>query len=178
MTVQPPSDGRLAATGSAGPSGIGGWLILPLLGFIGTILLTGWSLAQALVAWNGLVAIFSARSGPLTTVQLPTAVSFVAGILVIASAAYCLYLMFAGKRAIIKFATAHYLILAAAGILEAWAQSVMEKSIPDMPPDPAVYRDAVRGVIIALIWIPYFHMSKRVRNTFTETNAPARAAAE
>jgi hypothetical protein len=161
---QPPA---ASPTEKPGPVGLGGWLILPLLGFIGTILLTGWNLVQAASGWSGLAAIFGAESGPLTSVKVPLAVSTVAGILVVFSAAYCLYLMFAKKRAIIKFATAHYLVLAAAGLLDLWAQFALEAAIPNLPPDPSGLKEAVRGVVIAGIWVPYFHLSKRVRNTFT-----------
>jgi hypothetical protein len=163
-----------AGTAPAGPHGLGGWLILPIIGFIGTIALTGWNLAQALASWDGLVAIFTTTSGPLAEARFPTAGSLVAGLLVMASAAYCLYLMFTRKRAIITFATAHYLILAAAGLFEWWGTGVLERAIPNMPPDPSAVRDGVRGLVIAAIWIPYFNLSRRVRNTFVNPVAPER----
>src|SRR5437868_1417113 len=77
----------------AGPVGIGGWLILPIIGFVGTIALTAWSVVSALRSWDGLVAIFTASEGPLAQIRVPVAASLVAGLLVIASAAWCLYLM-------------------------------------------------------------------------------------
>jgi hypothetical protein len=151
------------------PSGINGWLILPVIGFIGTILITGSNLLQAANETNQLVAIFSATSGPLVAMKVPTALSLVAGALVIASGSYCLYLVVAKKRAIINFATAHYLILASAGLIDIWTLSAMEKAIPNTPFEPAVFRDAFRGIAIACIWIPYFRISKRVKNTFTNS---------
>ena len=147
-----------------GPRGLGGWLILPIIGFIGTIALTGWNLTEIVRSWDGMVAIFTTES--MKDARLPVALSFLGGALVIASAALCLFLIFAKKRAIVKFATAHYLILAAAGLIDLWGQGVLERAIPGMPPDPTAIRDAVRGFVIAAIWIPYFHVSKRVRNTF------------
>jgi hypothetical protein len=55
-----------------GPSGIGGWLILPIIGFIGPIVLTLVNLSQALKEIDGLVAIFEATSGPLAALKIPT----------------------------------------------------------------------------------------------------------
>ena len=162
----PPTPVPAPPAATPGPAGIGGWLILPLLGFIGTILLTGWSIVQALQSWGGLVAIFTATEGALVQFKVPTAASLIAGILVIASAAYCLYLMFAKKRTMVRFATAHYLILAVGGLVDLWAGLAMERVMPEMH-DPSAIKEAVRGVLIAFIWIPYFQVSKRVRNTFT-----------
>ncbi len=155
-----------------GPRGLGGWLILPIIGFIGTILLTGWNLSEIIRSWDGMVAIFTNES--MKGARLPVGLSFLAAALVIASAAFCLFLIFAKRRAIVTFATAHYLILAVAGLVDLWGQGVLERALPNMPPDPAAIRDAVRGVVIAAIWIPYFNVSKRVRNTFV--NPPAGVA--
>jgi len=69
--------------GSPGPCGIGGWLVLPIIGFVGTILLTGWNQLQGLSEIDGLVAIFEAQSGPLVALKVPTALSLFAACLVI-----------------------------------------------------------------------------------------------
>jgi hypothetical protein len=151
---------------TAGPSGLGGWLVLPIVGFIGTILITLWNLFQALADTDAMITIFSASSGPIAALKLPMAASFVGGFLIIASAIYCLFLVFRRDHGITKFATAHYLILMLVGFLEFWAESAVREAAPSVPKDPTVIRDAVRGVFIACIWIPYFHLSKRVRNTF------------
>jgi hypothetical protein len=145
---------------------------LPVIGFVGTILLTILNLSQALNELDGLLTIFKATSGPLAALKAPTALSLVGGCLVILSAVYCLYLIFAKKHAIINFATAHYLILASAGLADAWAGIALE-TIPNMPSDPTIVRDAVRGILIACVWIPYFRVSKRVKNTFVNTRASA-----
>ncbi|MBI3434897.1 MAG: DUF2569 family protein [Proteobacteria bacterium] len=72
---------------SAGPTGIRGWLILPILGFVITIVLTSINLWQTFADVKGIAAIFSARSGPLSTLQIPGGLSLAAGVLVVASAA-------------------------------------------------------------------------------------------
>jgi Protein of unknown function (DUF2569) len=158
---------------ASGPSGIGGWLILPIIGFVATILLTGHNLWTSLKTFDGLKAIFAATSGPLTGLKIPVTLSFVSGCLLIITAAWCLYFIFAKKRAIVRFATAHYLIWAVAGPIEIWGGLALEKAIPGNPLDPSVVTGAVRGILTACIWIPYFRRSKRVRNTFSGSGANA-----
>lgn len=156
------------------PSGIGGWLILPIIGFIGTILLTGVNLLQALGEIDGLGAIFKATSGPLVALKVPTALSLLAGCLVILSAGYCLYLVFTKNRAIVNIATAHYLILASGGLIDLWLSNVLETTLPMAASDRAhIVTEAVRDVIIACIWISYFRLSRRVKNTFMNTRGSA-----
>jgi Protein of unknown function (DUF2569) len=150
----------------AGPEGLGGWLILPIIGFIGTIALSGFNLWQSFQALDGLVAIFTATSAPLADLKIPMAASLIGGLLVIASAAYCLHLLFSRDHRIVTFATAHYVILALVGFVELWGGTVVEAALPNEPKDPSLLKDAIRGLFVACIWIPYFHFSKRVKNTF------------
>jgi hypothetical protein len=158
----------------SGPVGIGGWLILPIIGFVGTILLTGVNLMQGFASFEGLRAIFTAASSaPIAELRLPLTTSLALGFLVIVSAAYCLVLIFSKKAAIVKFATIHYLLLMIAGFVEVWMDYKIHEVSPSEPADLTVARDAIRGVIIACIWIPYFHVSKRVRNTFIDPKAQA-----
>src|SRR5262245_51032829 len=120
---------------ASGPSGIGGWLILPIIGFVGTILLTGYNFWTSLKEIDGLKAIFAATLGPLAGLKIPVTLSLVSGCLVIISAAWCLYLIFARKHEIVRFATAHYLILAVAGLIDMWGGLALEKAMPVTPSD-------------------------------------------
>jgi hypothetical protein len=151
------------------PTGIGGWLILPILGFV----VVFFSILKNILSifesqnLNGLVLIFNTASNdPLAALKLPLALSFLSGCLVIASAAYCLYLVFSKNQNIIKFATVHYIILACAGIIELWAGIVSESTLPNSPLDKSAIKDAFQGVIYGIVWISYFKISKRVKNTF------------
>ena len=64
-----------------------------------------------------------------------------------------------------------------AGFADLWLDQVIQ-GVAATPADPSAIKEAVRGIVIACIWIPYFRFSKRVRNTFTNTGAPAPVAAE
>jgi hypothetical protein len=162
-----------------GPVGIGGWLILPILGFIGTILLTCFNLLQGLAELQGLRNIFLAESSsPLASLRLPMIASLVLGFLVIASAAYCLVLVFSKKAAVVKFATIHYLLLMAAGFADVWMEYQIHEVAPTTAVDPTTMTNALRGVVAVCIWIPYFHVSKRVWNTFIRPNAQQAAYAD
>ena len=149
-----------------GPVGLGGWLVLPMIGFFGTIGVTAFNLAESFRYFDGLLEILSASSGPLVSLKLPILSSMFGGVAVIVSAAACLFLIFRKNSLIVKVATAHYLILAVVSILEVWGEAKLREALPNQPADPSVVKDAVRACFAALIWIPYFHISKRVRNTF------------
>ena len=155
---------------SAGPKGIGGWLVLPIIGFVGVILLTFKNLLETFSKENmvGLEAIFDATSGPLATLKIPLALSFIAGIIVIASASYCLLMIVNKDHKIVKFATVHYLILAVAGLVDLWAGFVLEAAVPSAPLGNDVIKGAMQGILVAAVWIPYFRKSRRVKNTFVK----------
>jgi Protein of unknown function (DUF2569) len=152
------------------PVGIGGWLILPIIGFVVTIILTGKNLKDAFSTENfeGIKFAFTDQSGTLTTLQIPFAGSIIMGVFVMLSASICLILIFVKSRKVVAVATIHYVILSAAGLFDFYAFSVIRTVLPDVPDDPAIAQDAVKGVVLALIWIFYFHHSRRVQNTFVK----------
>ena len=158
--------------------GIGGWLILPIIGFVGTILLTGFNFLQTIKQFDGIKAIFSVDNGPIVSLKLPLGASLLLGLGVFVSAALCLYYIISIKKGVTKIATGHYIILALAGIADFWADSVLRQIVPSTPPDPTILRDAIRGLLIAAIWIPYFWLSKRVQNTFEKPRSAETSAVE
>ena len=116
---------------------------------------------------KGLELIFSATAeSPLAPLKIPVTLSVISGCLIILSAAYCLYLIFSKKHTITRFATVHYLILAVGGLIDLWTEIVVHTSAPDTPLDKEAIRGAAQAIVAGLIWIPYFHYSRRVKNTF------------
>jgi hypothetical protein len=173
-SVDPSSSSTVSAqtAPASGPVGIGGWLILPILGFFATILLTGKNLLEAVQNSDGLLLILKAPStDALAGAKLPIIASLAFGIALIATSVICLVLISTKKPAMVKAATINYLLMVAGGLVDVWGDGELRKALPDMPADPSVYRDAVKGIVASLIWIPYFHVSKRVRNTFVDKPA-------
>ena len=164
LVVRLASQSAKATGGHA--QGIGGWLVLPIIGFIGVILLTGANLISAIKDYEGIKYILTDTSGELNDLYLPMVLSLLFGIAVITSAAICLYKIFVSRGELKKIAVVHYLLLASAGLVELWGDSVLSSIVPDVAHDPSITRDALRGVIAAAIWVPYFLISKRVQNTF------------
>ena len=148
--------------------------MLPLLGFAGTIIFTCANLVGALAEFEGIVTIIFASSEPLSSLRLPVAMSLLGGGAIILSAGYCLVLAWQRARSLTTFATAHYAILVIATLIEVWADSVLQIKLQH-PGDPTIIQEMVRVFVGAAIWIPYFHFSKRVRNTFT-VDASARTS--
>jgi hypothetical protein len=150
----------------AGPVGIGGWLYLPIIGFAGTILLSGSNLLSGLKDVDGLRNILVATGGPLAQLKAPLIADLGFGLAVMASAAYCLYLIATKRRRIVNMATVHYGLLICGALAEVWVDGALRAVLPSTPVDPSVFTQVVRVIFIAAIWIPYFRASARVKNTF------------
>jgi len=62
---------------SEGPVGIGGWMIIPIIGFIGVALLTIINLLNTFSkdGIDALVVIFNATSGPVAALKMPMLLS-------------------------------------------------------------------------------------------------------
>jgi multisubunit Na+/H+ antiporter MnhF subunit len=152
--------------------GVSGWLIIPIIGFVGTILLTGVNLVGAIQSFAGLKVIFTDTTGQYSAMRIPVALSLLFGLAVVVSASICLYRIFVSKTGVKKIAVLHYVVLAAAGLVELWGDRFISANAPDSAADPSIVKDAVRGVLAAAIWIPYFMVSKRVANTFENGASP------
>lgn len=145
----------------AGPVGLGGWLILPLLGLFASPL---FGIAQMSAyaniaeAWPYLTA--GHASFVVTEVAVNVVLLFVAPVVL---------LVFAFKR--LQMFPGWYIIWIAISPLvqigdALVAYSMFPETLAGAAFDKETMRGIVRSIIGAAIWIPYMMRSERVANTF------------
>jgi hypothetical protein len=153
----------------AGPRGIGGWLILPLLGLLFTLVRMlaemrefAWVLKPG--AWAALTTpgaeAYHPLWGPTIIFELITAVGFLGFTLV------TLVLFLRKSRRVPRLMMIWWaLTVAIQGI-----DMILIAQIPALKAtgDARAATDLMRSVIGSVIWIPYFYNSRRVKNTFVQ----------
>jgi hypothetical protein len=158
------------ATEVDGPVGIGGWLILVTIGLVLT------SLRLASVLATDFAPLFSDEIWtPLTSPDSPAynpyfkAIIFyeiTGNVIVMLAPVLLLTLLFIQKRSFPKLMIGFLIFSATFGLLDTMlAFKVYE---PDTASKFEMYGEVARTILSAAIWIPYFLISKRVKNTFTE----------
>ncbi len=147
-------------------TGIGGWLILPIIGFLGVIVMTIFNLIGAFQQIEGLKILFFGSDPRLSGLIIPTALSLVFGVVVIASAFTCLYRIFVVGRGVVKFTTIHYAVLICSAMTELWSIYALSAANLGDAGDHLYSVTNVRTLLYSVLWGSYFLLSKRVRNTF------------
>jgi Protein of unknown function (DUF2569) len=152
------------------PKGLGGWLTLVIIGLVVSPLRTAYFLVTGVApiftegAWSALTTpgspAYHALWGPLIALELMGNL----GLIALAIAALILLLRrsrHAPKVAILWLSWA---------VLFVVTDYFLGHLIPAVAaqPDPESTTDLVRTIVGATIWIPYFLVSKRVKNTFVE----------
>lgn len=151
-----------------GPSGIGGWLILPLIGLIGTLLLTGANLALSFreLSPELIREILKAETPEMETVRTAFVLSLLAGFAIIGTASSALYQFLRKRRSLPGSMLVHYLAVMAAMGCELYAAYLLDRLMPGEGGVDESWQWLIRAVIGGAIWIAYFRMSDRVKNTF------------
>jgi hypothetical protein len=164
--------------------GIGGWLILPIIHLLlngGTIL---FSLGQGFVkgfaqGWNAeqskaaAAASHDAASQVIAPAQVnltfPEQCSALFAFFCLCIVLYALFVLlrfFQKRRSVPRLMIAFYLLLLTMTAINLY----LLRTFPELQATPSDMGDAVMGivrvVVAVLIWIPYFLVSVRVKNTF------------
>lgn len=151
-----------------GPSGLGGWLILPLLGLIFRPIIVIGLLAGTYLplfqkgTWAKLTTPSSPSYHPLWAPILSFEIAYNLALL-----AFCIYLAVHFLRSSAKTPRLYILMLVAIPAFLTLDQ-VLASQIPNLP-SAALEKNlgAIIGSIAsAAVWVPYFLHSVRVRNTF------------
>jgi hypothetical protein len=151
------------------PSGIGGWLILPLLGLIITPFKIGFALyadiwpAFSQGAWRTVTTPGNEGYHPL---WVPLLIIESAGnVAIIAVGLIALWYFLRKSRSTAKLMVSWLGLI----LVMVLADYVLMNLIPELAEkwDPKSLVELVRPVLGAAIWIPYFLFSKRVKATFT-----------
>jgi len=149
------------------PKGLGGWLILPLL----VLLLSPVWLVFRLVgdllpafsaeAWSALTAPGASAYHPSWAPLL--IFEFVADTVLLLLTLVLLWLFLRKSRRVPKLFIGWSLLLVAVPIVEL----LLASQVPIVASESD--ENLGRAIVAALIWIPYFMRSKRVKNTFVES---------
>jgi hypothetical protein len=148
--------------------GIGGWLILPLIGlFISPI-------RVAISVFGDLVPIFTeGRWNVLTTpgsdayhpLWAPLIIFEYAGNAVFIIFSIVLLVFFFRKSRLLPKLIISYLILNALFVAGDFFLADLIPAVAEQS-NPQAAKELVRAIIGAIVWIPYFLVSKRVKQTF------------
>jgi hypothetical protein len=177
------ADSRIAQR-LAGPHGLGGWLIIPIIGLFLTIIWNANYLIQTLIplyrssAW---AALTTPGTPEYHWLWQPLILFETFGAVAMAITPIALLIMiFRKRRAARRYVIAFYAFYCVVGIADAaacllvmvdWLRTLGLADTAD-----AVSSDSLRTLsaafALAAIWIPYFVRSRRVKNTLTNPARP------
>lgn len=148
------------------PNGLGGWLLLPILHLFIAVGFTAFNLAMIFTpdSMAGMTIIFQSGSD-MAGLRAPIIISSVLGIVYIGIAGFAMIRLFNKSPLTPKTMIGFYVT----GFVIALIELVLAYQIQEILGDETA-AEAVQGVIqitvACCIWIPYFLVSVRVKNTF------------
>ncbi|QEN89211.1 DUF2569 domain-containing protein [Labrys sp. KNU-23] len=156
----------------AGPVGIGGWLVLPLLDIVITPFYSVYEIYSMVTGWDLLGPyVGGAEDGRFEVARLPLlAYAFTSGIRGVL-AAYCLYLMLKRSPRTPRWMIIYYAMEFMFGFLNFFINRALEGILQQAGTQD--YWILAFNTAICLIWIAYFRRSRRVANTFRSRQAEA-----
>jgi len=153
------------------PNGIGGWLIVPALGLIITPFRIGLQFYLDLLPpltperWSAVThpdsADYHPLWGPLIAFEVIAAAAFFIFTL------WLLWLFFTKSKRVPRLVIIWLALLPAIQVA-GYLLAAQIPAITAQPFGPEEAKEIVLSIINAVIWIPYFIRSRRVKNTFIE----------
>ncbi|MEX0422649.1 DUF2569 domain-containing protein [Providencia rettgeri] len=166
------TEGHSSSHGTSVPSpqprqeleGIGGWLILPMLGIILSLIILPFSIyeqnAQVIEYWIELTDPQSSSFIPLFKELIYFEV--LGNVILYATLLFLSYVFFTKKKLTIKI----YIFFQIFSLVLTVTDIILASILLDLEVEASDIKDIFRALIACAIWIPYFLVSRRVKNTF------------
>lgn len=144
--------------------GIAGWLIFPMLGIVLSLIILPFSIyeqnAQVIEYWDEL-------TNPLSNSFIPLFKELIyfemlGNVILYAILLFLCYLFFTKKKLTIRV----YIFFQLFSLVLAISDIILANVLLDLDVEASDIQGIFRGVISCAIWIPYFLVSRRVKNTF------------
>lgn len=157
-----PAEPYTLSTQPEGPVGIGGWLLLPILGLFGSI---GWTVYNLITGYAE-IAFFLMNLGDYASneVAFPAFLSLGSAVLLICLASFALFQIFTHSPKAPRTMIIYFIMVIILTTIDGWSLNQIEAFSNE--PQTSYAKDLGKAIVRAIIWIPYFHLSKRVANTF------------
>lgn len=154
-----------------GPRGIGGWLILPIINLIMTVGSTVYNLYGVVEEWEGIKAIIAGTNDTAMALRLPVAASSSFALITIGVALACLFSIFTHSPRVPRLMTIFYILVIVATVVEILVDYRVAALTGGSTSSRNWGGELAKVIVAAAIWIPYFHRSRRVANTFRTQEA-------
>ncbi|MEZ2894226.1 DUF2569 domain-containing protein [Providencia rettgeri] len=145
-------------------TGIGGWLILPMLGIVLSLIILPFSIyeqnVQVIEYWIELTDPQSSSFIPLFKELIYFEV--LGNVILYATLLFLSYVFFTKKKLTIKI----YIFFQIFSLVLTVTDIILASILLDLEVDASDIKDIFRALIACAIWIPYFLVSRRVKNTF------------
>lgn len=150
---------------------IGGWLVLPAIGLCLTPFIVLYGLADS-DFFNHNSWIMLTRADTENAIGLGILIGFeiIYNVLFLIFSILIVVLFFQRRTSLPLLVSIFYGINLLFPLLDTYFVSQLVSGQAGLE-DPAVIKELTRGFVAALIWIPYFNMSQRVKDTFSKTYA-------
>lgn len=140
------------------PSGIGGWLIFPIIG----LCLAPYFYVKGIAELMGVIQGLDFAAVP-DGLKLSVFTELFVNACIMCAWVYAAYALFRKKRIFPRLFSA----LAVIGMSFVIIDIIVAASVFAVPPTGNDYAAIVKQIVSAIIWVPYMFQSVRVKNTFT-----------